>query len=267
MGTTQSVESGVRAWDEMLPVVDPAELQRLQLQERILDGFSTHVLDQLGVKPGMRCLDVGAGAGSIVRWLAERVGARNVTAVDLNIAPLRGQVPANVSVLELDITRQAPADASYDLVHARLLLEHLPQREDVLSRLATLVRPGGVLVIEDVLINPQVCAHLVMRRAMTALAEMCRQMLGTDLLWAAQLPLLLEGVGLVDVDAAGYSAVMRRGSALAQLYRATLRMLLEAGATSDAITPQELAEADALFGDEDLVDYSSMLVAAWGRRP
>ncbi len=251
----------------MLLVVDSTELERLTLQERILDGFSTGVLGRLGVAPGMRCLDVGAGAGSLVRWLAQRAGAQNVTAVDMNTAPLHGLVPAGVTVLELDITREAPADGPYDLVHARLLLEHLPQREQVLHRLAALVRPGGLLVIEDVVINPQVCAHPVMQRAMTALADMCRQMLGTDLLWAARLPLLLEGAGLTEVDAAGYSAVMRRGSALAQLYRATLRMLIQAGACSDAITPQELAEADALFDDENLADYSSMLVAAWGRRP
>jgi 2-polyprenyl-3-methyl-5-hydroxy-6-metoxy-1,4-benzoquinol methylase len=39
----------------------------------------------------------------------------------------------------------------YDLIHARLVLSHLPQRRDVLARLVQALRPGGWLVVEDFL--------------------------------------------------------------------------------------------------------------------
>jgi SAM-dependent methyltransferase len=101
------------------------------------------------VHAGARCLEVGGGGGATVEWLAERVGAGgSVVATDLDtrfLAPLASDV---VEVLEHDITT-GPPGTGFDLVHARLVLEHLPAHDDALGHMVAALRPGGSLVVED----------------------------------------------------------------------------------------------------------------------
>ena len=66
------------------------ELERLRCIQAIFDPASRRLLDACGVAPGARCLEIGAGAGSIALWLAERAGNQGeVIAVDLDAAFLR----------------------------------------------------------------------------------------------------------------------------------------------------------------------------------
>jgi ubiquinone/menaquinone biosynthesis C-methylase UbiE len=52
------------------------ELRRLRQIESALDPFTQSLLAETGVGPGWECLEVGAGGGSILRWLGERVGPK-----------------------------------------------------------------------------------------------------------------------------------------------------------------------------------------------
>ena len=102
----------------------------------------------LGVKGGWRCLEVGAGHGSIARWLSERVGpAGSVVAVDVDTGFLAG-LPDNVDVRELDI-RDLDIEPDFDLAHCRALLMHLSDPADALARIVAALRPGGVLLAEE----------------------------------------------------------------------------------------------------------------------
>jgi 2-polyprenyl-3-methyl-5-hydroxy-6-metoxy-1,4-benzoquinol methylase len=128
---------------------DSSESDRLELLQRYYDSWTTRKLDQLGVAPGWRCYDVGAGAGSIARWLADRVRPTgSVLAVDLDVALLKPFASATIDVRRHDIcSDELPSGA--DLVHARLLLEHLPDPESVLHRLIRALRPGGWILLTD----------------------------------------------------------------------------------------------------------------------
>ncbi|OLZ65342.1 hypothetical protein AV521_32160 [Streptomyces sp. IMTB 2501] len=57
--------------------------------------------------------------------------------------------PAHVRLLRHDIVRDPLPGRDYDLVHARLVLLHLPERLSVLRRLVSALRPGGWLVLEE----------------------------------------------------------------------------------------------------------------------
>ncbi len=126
-----------------------AELERLRALETIWDGYSRHNLEATGLATGWRCLEVGAGAGSIARWLCDRVGAQgSVVATDTDVRFL-DSAQSNLEVRRHDITRDELETAAYDLVHTRLLLEHLPQHEVALDRMIAALKPGGWLVIEE----------------------------------------------------------------------------------------------------------------------
>ena len=146
-----------RAWPRLrrpmpyaLPNADALARERLELLAACHDPASIRRASALGVAPGWRCLDVGAGAGSFARWLAGVTG--DTVAADLD-ARLLASGPG-LEVRELDVRTDAPERGAFDLVHTRHLLLHLPERAAVLPRLVDALRPGGVLLIEEDDIHP-----------------------------------------------------------------------------------------------------------------
>jgi SAM-dependent methyltransferase len=104
------------------------ELARLQAIEAVSDPWTTDILQRAGPLAGRRCLDAGAGAGSIARWLAQRAGPRGlVVAADADTRFLQPPAPG-LRVVRHDIRRGPLAPGGFALVHARFLLEWLPGR-------------------------------------------------------------------------------------------------------------------------------------------
>src|SRR5262249_59121507 len=101
------------------------ELRRLELQERTLDPLTFDHLGRIGVSEGWGCLEVGAGAGSVVRWLSARVGASGrVVAIDLDTKLIDHLSGPTVDVRQEDLM-SSDLPAGFDLVHCRLVLGHL----------------------------------------------------------------------------------------------------------------------------------------------
>jgi len=121
---------------------------RLALLEQRFDTGTIRRLTRLGIASGWRCLEVGAGRGSIARWLSGKVGsAGSVVAADIDTRFLT-RLPDNVDVHEMDI-RDLELEQDFDLIHCRALLMHLPDPDDALARIVTALRPGGVLLAEE----------------------------------------------------------------------------------------------------------------------
>lgn len=126
------------------------ELERLRAIEQVFDPASQRRIQATGITAGWHCLEVGAGAGSMTQWMAAAVGeSGKVVAVDLDtrfIATL--QLP-NVEILQADIRQLEFAPHSFDLVHARYVLVHIPDFQVALSRMIDWLKPGGWLVVEE----------------------------------------------------------------------------------------------------------------------
>src|SRR5262249_24957355 len=126
------------------------ERERLAVLTQLADPITARRLTNLGVGSGWRCLEVGAGDGSVARWLAEQVGpAGRVVAIDINLRFLAASELPNLQVRRHDILADELEAAHYDLVHCRFVLEHLPDAQRGLRRLLDAVRPGSWLVVED----------------------------------------------------------------------------------------------------------------------
>ena len=102
---------------------EESERERLSLLECVEDPSSRRHLAALSIERGWRCLEIGAGHGSIARWLAEQVGPQGlVVATDLNPRFLTELQMPNVEVRQHDI-RTDPLEAGlYDLAHCRAVL-------------------------------------------------------------------------------------------------------------------------------------------------
>jgi SAM-dependent methyltransferase len=125
------------------------ERARLAGIESLWESGTRDLLAPLA-QAGSRCLEVGAGGGATVAWLAERTGPDGVVlATDIDTRFVEPLASSTVEVLQHDITTGPPRDAAFDVVHARLVLEHLPAHEAALANMVAALRPGGWLVVED----------------------------------------------------------------------------------------------------------------------
>jgi SAM-dependent methyltransferase len=123
------------------------ERKRLSGMESLWDPGTQALLDELGIGSGSRCLEVGAGGGSMVEWMASR-GAK-VTAIDIDTRFIESLASDSIEVRRVDLRTDPLPQAEFDLVHARLVLEHLSDRRQILDRLVATLRPGGWILIED----------------------------------------------------------------------------------------------------------------------
>jgi SAM-dependent methyltransferase len=125
------------------------ERRRLALIERCYDPMTISRLTELGVVAGWRCLDVGAGRGSVARWLRDRVGPDGrVVAVDLDTRFFENE--PGIEASQRDILADEIEQDAFDLVHCRLLLHHLRGRQlEAVTRMASALRPGGVLIASE----------------------------------------------------------------------------------------------------------------------
>ena len=127
------------------------EGDRLMALSALLDPVTKRHLAPLGLAPGWRCLEVGAGTGTIAGWLAEVVGEKGsvlATDLSLDLMEARGVEAENLELRRHDIINDPLPEGAFDLIHSRLVLEHLPARLDVLAKLSRALAPGGWLVLD-----------------------------------------------------------------------------------------------------------------------
>jgi SAM-dependent methyltransferase len=233
-------------------------------------GTRRHLLDR-ELAPGWRCLEVGAGGGSIARWLGRRVGPTGrVIATDIDIRFLDGVRRENVEVLRHDITRDPVPLASFDLVHARMILIHLPERDAVVRKLAGALKRGGWLVCEEFDAvsagpDPAVSPHETLLKAHSAMRRLSSDR-RVDGRYGRLLFGRLRELGLTELGADGRISMVQSGSPAASLLRASYELrrtaMIEAGYITEAEFDADLARMETA----DFMMPAPILWSVWGRR-
>ncbi|MFD0393730.1 class I SAM-dependent methyltransferase [Streptomyces nogalater] len=233
----------------------------------MFDPLSVRTLEHVGVHPGTRCLEIGAGSGSLARWLCGRAAPAAVVATDLDISLLDTVREENLLPMVHDVTRDDFPAESFDLVHARFVLNHLPERDRVLERIVRWLRPGGVLVVESFSWFPlDSSPDARYRKAMLRWGDLVRDTIGTDSRWARNYPSALARHGLRDLGATTVAEHLRGGTALADFWQLTVDMSRHQLIDKGYLTPQEYEDFTALMRDPDFWDLAPALTQAWGRK-
>jgi SAM-dependent methyltransferase len=240
--------------------------------EAALDPTTFRHLRDRGVSSGWMCLEVGAGGGSIVRWLAKQVGPSGaVVATDLNLSWVAETLATNVELRVHDIVRDPVENGSYDLVHARLVLLHLSQRNAVIEKLISALKLGAWLVLEEftpVFPGPIPDAETEEEHRVNRVYEGVRQLLsrsGADTqVYPRSLVRRFHSCGLTEVGAEG--TVVFGGPAVGEVIRANVQQvsnqLVGAGVSSE-----DIAAALRTINDAQHLLALPMLISAWGRKP
>jgi SAM-dependent methyltransferase len=252
-------------------VYDPAweaERERLAGLEALWDAGTRAVLTAHGVAPGAAVLEVGAGGGSVVEWEAAQVGpSGRVLALDVDTRFLARLASEVVEVRTADVITDPLPEAAYDVVHARMLLEHLPERSAVVHRLAGALRPGGWLVVEDydwTSFGFEAPDEIGERAAAAVLALMAHA--GFDATYGRRITVDLRAAGLGEVGAEGRSLVIDASHPGYAFFALSFEQL-----APQAVAAGLLSEADAGVMRERMADgairmFTPAQVAAFGRR-
>jgi ubiquinone/menaquinone biosynthesis C-methylase UbiE len=237
------------------------------------DPVTVRHLENRGVSPGWHCLEVGGGGGSIAAWLAARVGPTGrVLVTDIDPRFLESRQVANLEVRRHDIVNDPLPEAAFDLVHSRLVLLHLPEREKALARMVAALKPGGWLVDEEfdassMPPNPTVNPGEVLLKTLPATRRVMQDRGADDRVFARRLFSLLKANGLVQVEAEAYISMWDAGSPGSSLLRANFEQLRTNMIDAGYITEEEFKEDLARLDDPNFIMPSPIMWTAWGRRP
>jgi SAM-dependent methyltransferase len=251
----------------------PEAMDRFTAFAALFDPSTFRHLDGVGLAPGWRCWEVGAGGTSVVAHLSDRVGdAGHVLATDINLSWARGFTAPNVEVVEHDVAADPPPAEGFDLVHARLVLVHVPARDVALDNMVAALRPGGILLVEDAdpALQPLSCPEEIGPAEVLAnkLRRGFRSLLlerGVDLAYGRSLPRRLRAAGLVRVGADAAFPVS--DPACNALETATIELVREQLLDHGIATGDEIAQhlANVAAGLLDLAQPP--MISCWGRRP
>ena len=242
------------------------ESRRLELLQRRLDPLTIGRVERLGIEPGARCLEIGGGRGSITRWLADLVGPEGrVTATDLQVGFLDAIDAPNIEVVRHDIRVDAFPERSFDLIHTRAVLMHLPDDPSMLRRISSWLAPGGWLLFEEpdfgmwlADADPLWASHpnAWNRTFPSGSLSRGRWLLGQ-----------IQQLGLVEVGADAEMDIIQGGTSLAEFYRLSMAAIGPPAVEAGAHTPEEAAALVERAGEPDFLACGFVHIGVWGRRP
>jgi SAM-dependent methyltransferase len=258
------------------------EYERLRAQARVWESATGRLLDRVALAPGSRCLDAGCGPGETMRLMAQRVGpSGRVLGVDVDaklgrqaLATLHDAGHRQCEFAQADLTtNEEVPGAPFDLVYARLLLYHLPERVAALRRLWDVVSPGGHLLVQDYDLR-----SVGTLPSLESIEELGRVVIdafsaaGCDVHVGARLPELFARAGIGAPDGTDVSGRLEPlGDAhrmLVTVYRGLLPTAIGRGITTEERSAALLADvADDVARRPDATVLWPLLIGAWKRKP
>ncbi len=263
------------------------ELERLVQQSSFFGDLTEYVLRQAGLAPGMRVLDVGCGAGDVSFLAAKLVGPQGaVIGVDkapeaITYAQQRAQQAGleNVRFVAADLAEFQLDGEPVDALVGRLVLMYFPDPAAVLRRLLTFVKPGGLVVFQELDLlpspPPEIMCQPLCETYVTAGTRVNQSFAraGLNGRTAYQLGPIFQRAGLPAPQMLAMLRVERGPDSpiydwIAQVTRSVLPLMQQVGvATAEEVQVDTLAERmcrEAVEKDCTLV--TPPLVGAWARK-
>jgi SAM-dependent methyltransferase len=247
------------------------ERERLAVLERGGDPSTIACLTSIGVEQGWRCLEIGAGAGSIARWLCDRVGAHGaVVATDLETGFLSEIAAPNLEVRRHDIRSGSLEEGAFDLVFARKVLEHIPEHKAALQKMVRAARSGGWVLVEDgdlVSVFAAAASDVAsFRRGYRAFVEtMAAAGYQPDL--GLHLGAHLLDAGLTNIQVRGRAGEWTGAGDQPSLFLRTFEKIRDRVVVEGRLSAEEADELLREMRSPSFRAVTAIHFAAWGRKP
>jgi SAM-dependent methyltransferase len=247
--------------------------QRFAALSALFDPGTLRQFDACGMREGWRCWEVGAGGSALVRAVAARVGPEGrVLATDIDAGWTQEAASANVEIRTHDVALDPPPGEGFDLVHARLVLVHVPERERALRNMVSALKPGGWLVIEDAdpALQPLSCIdpHSPGQELANRIRQGFRTLLssrGADIGFGRKLPRLFRQAGMAEIAAEAWFPIVRPECAPLEI--ATIAMIRDDLLAHGIATAEEIEQhlGNVRAGVLDL--SQPPMISVRGRKP
>lgn len=268
MEVSHSPEWGRYVLDNAAPQT-PARFSALA---ELYDETTIRHLERIGAKESWHCWEIGAGPGSIARWLCDRVGKTgSVLATDIDTRFVSGIERSNLRVHRHDIVSDPLPRERFDLIHTRLVLLHLPEREQVLDRMIAALKPGGWIVAEefDSLSHraaPERFSREVSLRTAAALRKVMMER-GVEPEFGRALGAHLRARGMQSISAEGRILMTLGRTVGSDLIKANFTQLRDAILATGLVTEGEFVQDLARLDDEEFMAPSPVMWTVAARRP
>jgi trans-aconitate 2-methyltransferase len=126
---------------------------RLDLVARLFEPTSRRFLERAAPRTPRLALDLGCGPGNTTRLIADALRPHRTVGLDRSRSFLeraRNGAPPGVEFIEHDVFITPFPIEPADVIFARLLLAHLPDRSGVVERWTAQLAPGGVLLLDEI---------------------------------------------------------------------------------------------------------------------
>lgn len=253
---------------------DRFEQERLRLLREVMDPRTHKHLEGIGPGSGWNCLEVGAGEGSIARWMAERVKpGGHVVATDINTRFLEEAPGPHLEVRQHDITRDELERDDYDLVHCRTVLMHLSEPGQALKRMVQALKPGGWLLVEETDYRSFGAAafdHSLASDFDRILGEMLEELHSsgvTDGFFGRRIRGMVEEFDWRSLDHEGVCAVFRGKEAGARYHRMNFCEMVRPHLPEDRFDDRDFDLLERAFEDPSFYFVDRTLFSVRGRKP
>lgn len=251
---------------------------RLSVLHGLYSPVGRQVLLEAGLKPGMHAADFGCGTGTMTRLLASMVGPEgSVTGIDANTDQLEQaaewcglQDRVHVRFTAADACNTGLPRESFDLVYCRFLLLHLPDPVACLREMWDVLKPGGIVVIED---GDLASAGSVPPTALDSFARLFSRLgpiRGVDYSIENRLAHLVAEVGFTSLGLRIHQPAERAGAA-GLLLKWSVEEAGPAFIESGLITAQQLEDTVSQMAravvDRNVLALAPRMSLVWGRKP
>jgi hypothetical protein len=228
-------------------------------------------LEKTGIEPGWRCLEIGAGLGTVSLWLADKVGeGGEVVCTDLQPKFISEINDSRITVEKLDILKAPKRHGVFDLAIVRNVHHHIPDRDAAVHNLVKMVRPGGhILYVEPDLHPALEDFHPVWRRTWQAYRQWAEQH-DINVFTGRRLPLQLARLGLEIVSSSGETALFNGSDGdnpARHLYRSSLDVIMPELTATGLLTEAEGKETYRLLDSDEAWLMNFCFFAVHVRKP
>ena len=219
------------------------ELRRLQLVEAANDLTTIALLEETGIQPGWQCLELGAGAGSILQWLGQRVGQSGLVAgIDKNTTYLQ-KFKANPFQIYQDTFLEVALPQSFDLIHGRYVLIHNQSDMNILRKIFSHLKPGGWALFEEPDFTSATLLNQGIKSPQTRVNRaMCQMFVnaGLDPAYALSLPQKLQQAGFHIEKTQSFMHLCPGNSPMANVMSESALVLEQEYCRTDLCSPEDI---------------------------